>query len=103
MRDLEFNSIYGSDHSDVNPNVKGMIDIAIYSKTTDECDDKEKALKDTKECMNNMQRARESSYIEVAKKVKAKAEKNRIIIRRSRDLSFVLNKLTKSDFFEIGE
>ena len=96
MRDLEFNSIYGSDHSDVNPNVKAIIDIAIYSKSNEKS-------KDTKECMNNMQRARESSYIEVAKKVRAKAEKERINDRRERDLTIALNKLIKSDFLEIGE
>lgn len=103
MRDLGFNSIYGSDHSDVNPQVKGIIDIAANSKTIEECSDLEKSRKDTKECMNNMERARKSSYVEVAQEVKAKAERARIEARRKKDLNLELDRLSRADDFGIGE
>ena len=104
MSNLGFDSIYGSDHSDVNPSVKGIIDIAANSKTIDECSSEaEKKMKDTKECMNNMERARKSSYIEVAQEVKAKAEKARIEERRRKDLSLELDRLSRADDFGIGE
>lgn len=104
MRDLGFNSIYGSDHSDVNPNVKAIIDIAANSKTIEECmSDNEKARKDTKECMNNMGKARISSYVKVAQEVKEKAEKARIEARRRKDLNIELDRLTRADDFGIGE
>lgn len=103
MRDLGFNSFYRSDHSDVNPNVKGIIDIAVNSKTTEECSEVERARKDTKECMNNMQRARETSYEEVAKEVKEKADRARIEARRKKDLNLELSGVGKFDGFGIGD
>lgn len=103
MRDLEFSSIYGSDHSDVNPKVKGIIDIAVNSKTTEECSETEKNRKDTKECMNNMQKARETSYEDVAKEVKEKADRARIEARRKKDLNIEFGGIGRFDDFEIGE
>ena len=103
MIDSGFDSIHGSDHSDVNPDVKGMIDIATNSRTTEECNQNEKNRKDTRECMNNMQRARETSYVAVAQEVKEKIEKARIEARRKKDLNLELDRLTRMNDIERGE
>ena len=101
MRDIEFNKIYGSDHSDVNPKVKSIIDIAKFSKTTKECNKNEKEREDTKVCMNNMERARKTSYFEVAQAVREEDERRKIEERRNRDLSF--DDALRSEDFGIGE
>ena len=102
MRDLSFVSIYGSD-SDVNPNVKAIIDIAAYSKCTEECSASERMRKDTKECMNNMERARKESYTEIAQEVKERLEKSRIEARKKKDLNLELDRLSRADDFGIGD
>ena len=104
MSELGFNSIYGSDHSDVNPQVKGIIDIAANSKADVECSDsKERTRNNTRECMNNMERARKSSYVIVAQEVKEKAEKARIEARKRQDLNLELARLDRSDAYGTGE
>lgn len=76
--------------SKVNPDLEGARCIAIYSDGI-------------RECINNMAKARQSSYWKVARQVIDEKDKKRIEERQNGDWSIEYLNKTRAEDFGIGE